>query len=221
MRRREFIAGLGGTAAAWPLAARAQRRTRLPVIGVLWWANAPFPTAEFGRGLSDEGFIIGENVVIDFEIPVQFNRLHAHAAELVGRGVDVIFVAPSPFPIQAVKSSTTTIPIVFLYGGDPVADGFVASLSRPNGNVTGVTSQDVELTNKRFEFLHELVPRATAIGFLTTPVSQARNRGRAATLHLGLDLLILEAVNDRQIGHAFIDIAERHAEALLVDRAAA
>jgi putative tryptophan/tyrosine transport system substrate-binding protein len=179
MRRREFIAGLG--AVTWPVVARAQqRRTRLPVIGVLWFGNAPFPMAPFRQGLADQGFVIGENVAIDFEFAVQFLRLPAHAAELVERRPDLIFVAPSHGPVQAAKSSTTTIPIVFVYGGDPVEDGLVASLGRPAGNLTGMTSQDAELTSKRLEFLHQLVPHATAIAFLTTPISKQRNRMHAA-----------------------------------------
>ena len=162
MKRRTFIAGLGG-AAAWPRVAGAQRRVHLPVIGVLWFNNLPFPIADFRRGLADQGLVIGENVAIDFEFPPQFARLPAHVAELVKRRVDVIFVANSSASVHAAMSATAMIPIVFLYGGDPVEDGFVVSLSRPGGNVTGMTTQQAELTKKRLGLLHELVPGATTM----------------------------------------------------------
>jgi len=167
MWRREFIAGLGG-AAAWPCVAGAQRRTRLPLIGVLWFSPVLFPMADFRQGLADQGFVIGENVAIDFEFPPQLSQLPAHAAALVERHVDVIFVGNSWDPVRVAKAATTTIPVVFFYGGDPVDHGFVASLSRPGGNVTGVTSAQEGLTGKRLSLLHELVPGATTIAFLGT-----------------------------------------------------
>jgi putative tryptophan/tyrosine transport system substrate-binding protein len=218
MRRRDFIAGLGG-AGAWPMVARAQqRRTRLPVIGVLWFSNAPFPMAPFRQGLADQGFVIGENIAIDFEFPVQFARLSTHAVELVERRVDVIFVAASLIPVRAVMSATTTIPIVFSYGGDPVEDGLVSSLSHPGGNVTGITSQGTELTSKRLGLLHEVVPSAKTIAFLTTSTSHVtKERVLAAAQSLGLNVLIFEAGNDREVERTFMEIAERRAEALVVD----
>ena len=168
LRRREFIAGLGG-AAAWPCVAGAQRRVRLPVIGVLWLNNLPFPVADFRQGLANQGLVIGENLAIDFEFPIRLAQLPAHAARLVERRVDVIFVGSNFGMVRAAKSATTTIPIVFLYGGEPVEDGFVASLGRPGGNVTGMTTQTAELMGKRLGLLHELVPGATTIAFLTGP----------------------------------------------------
>jgi len=216
MRRRDFIVGLG-SAVAWASVAGAQQRRRLPVIGILWHGNFHFPMSDFRRGLADEGFVIGENVAIDFEFASQFEQLPVHAASLVERRVDVIFVAPSLGAIRAAKSATTTIPIVFSYGGDPVEDGFVASLSRPSGNVTGVTSQAMELTNKRLGLLHELVPGATTIAFLTNSISQSRDRVLAAAHSLGLNVLIFEANYDRDLERVFMDIVEQRAEALMVD----
>jgi putative tryptophan/tyrosine transport system substrate-binding protein len=216
MRRRQFIAGLG-SAAAWPVVARAQPRVRLPVIGILWFSNRPFPMADFRQGLADAGYIIGENVAIDFEFAVQSSRLPAHAAELVKRRVDVIFVANSLPPVRAAKSATTTIPIVFSYGGDPVEHGLVASLNRPGGNVTGVTDQLTELSNKRVGLLHELVPDAKTIAYLTTGISSSRDRVLATAHSLGLSVLIFNANNDRDFERVFMDIAEHRAEALIVD----
>ena len=216
MRRRDFIVGLG-SAVAWASVAGAQQRRRLPVIGILWHGNFHFPMSDFRRGLADEGFVIGENVAIDFEFASQFEQLPVHAASLVERRVDVIFVAPSLGAIRAVKSATTTIPVVFSYGGDPVEDGFVASLSRPSGNVTGVTNQTMELTNKRLGLLHELVPGATTIALLTNSISQSRDRVLAAAHSLGLNVLIFEANYDRDLERVFMDIVEQRAEALMVD----
>ena len=216
MRRRDFIVGLG-SAVAWASVAGAQQRRRLPLIGVLWFSNFHFPMSDFRGGLADEGFVIGENVAIDFEFASQFEQLPVHAASLVERRVDVIFVAPSLGAIRAAKSATTTIPIVFSYGGDPVEDGFVASLSRPSGNVTGVTNQTMELTNKRLGLLYELVPGATTIAFLTNSISQSRDRVLAAAHSLGLNVLIFEANYDRDLERVFMDIVEQRAEALMVD----
>ena len=216
MRRRDFIAGLG-SAVAWASVADAQQRRRLPLIGVLWFSNFHFPMSDFRGGLADEGFVIGENVAIDFEFASQFGQLPVHAASLVERRVDVIFVAPSLGAIRAAKSATTTIPIVFSYGGDPVEDGFVASLSRPSGNVTGVTNQTMELTSKRLGLLHELVPGATTIALLTNSISQSRDRVLAAAHSLGLNVLIFEANYDRDLERVFMDIVEQRAEALMVD----
>jgi putative ABC transport system substrate-binding protein len=222
MQRREFIAGLG-SAAAWPVVAWAQQRTRLPLIGVLWSNPTPFPMANFRQGLGDQGLVIGENVAIDFEFPFQFSQLPAGAAALVERHVDVIFVAPSWGPVRAAKAATATIPIVFFYDGDPVEDGFVVSLSHPGGNVTGMAGQGTELLNKRLGLLHELVPGAKTIAFLTGTALSPSTRGSrdhvlAAAHSLGLNLLI-EDVNGRDIERVFMGIAEHHVEALIVENA--
>ena len=216
IRRREFITLVGG-AAAWPLAASAQqRRVRLPVVGVLW-SIVPFPVAEFREGLAEKGFIIGETVAIDFEFVYQNSRLDAQAAALVKRRVDVIVAGPSGLAVRAAQSATTTIPVVFSYGGDPVEDGFVASLNRPGGNVTGMTAQATELTGKRLGLLHELVPSATTIGFLTIPGSKSKDRVLAAAQSLGINVLMLEATNEREIEQAFMEADRYRTEALLID----
>jgi putative tryptophan/tyrosine transport system substrate-binding protein len=218
MQRREFIAGLGG-ATMWPCIAAAQRRTRLPLIGVLWGGEPVFPMADFRQGLADQGLIIGENVAIDFEFPFQLSQLTAHAAALVERRVDVIVAANNQGTIRAAKASTKTIPIVFAYGGDPVDDGFVASFGRPGGNVTGITSGQSRLTGKRLSILHELVPSATTIAFLTGPgTGESQDRARAAWQSFGFNVMILEAREDpREIERAFGEMTERLVQGLVVD----
>jgi putative tryptophan/tyrosine transport system substrate-binding protein len=219
MRRREFIAGLGA-AVAGTCVAVAQRRARLPVVGILWFNNTPFPIAAFRQGLADQGLVIGENVAIDFEFPLQFAQIPAHAAQLVERRVDVIFVSGSFAVVSTVKAATTTIPIVFYYGGDPVEDGIVASLGRPCGNVTGMTSLGGALEGKRLALLHELVPGATTIAFLTGSVPYvSRDRVREAAHSLGLNVLIFGVSNDLELERAFVEMAEHLAQALIVDAA--
>ena len=155
LRRREFIAGLGG-AAAWPLAVRAQQ-TALPVIGLLAGASA-VQTADrmagFHRGLSETGYVEGRNVAIEYRLADgHFDRLPAMADDLVSRRAAVIFAAGPDVGLQAAMAATREIPIVFVTGSDPVAAGFVPSLARPDGNVTGLTNLDVELAAKRLELL--------------------------------------------------------------------
>src|SRR2546425_3663091 len=162
VRRREFIAGLGGAAVAWPLAARAQQHT-VPVVGYLSGGSAgPFAPflAAFHQGLRETGYVEGQNVAIEYRWAEGiYDRLPTLAADLVTRKVDVIATTGGPPSALAAKSATSTIPIVFTVGTDPVADGLVVNLARPGGNVTGVTFMNIELNPKRLELLSELAPQ--------------------------------------------------------------
>jgi len=170
LRRRGFIAGLGGAAAAWPLAVSAQQ-PKMPVIGYLHPGFPGGPGAEsvagFLKGLDETGFVEGRNVAIEHRwAENQWDRFPTLAADLVRRGVAVIFAAPPPQAAAAAKAATTTIPIVFNTGGDPVRSGLVESFNRPGGNVTGVVNISAEIGSKRLGLLHELVPTVTTIAVL-------------------------------------------------------
>ena len=178
MRRRKFVALLGGVVAAWPFAARAQQKA-MPVIGFLSTGSpgaSSHRLAAFRQGLSEAGYVEGQNLAIEYRwAEGHYDRLPALAADLVGRKVDLI-VASSPPSALAAKSATSTIPIVFRGGGDPVGDGLVASLARPGGNLTGVSFVADELTAKRLELLSELVPRARVIALLVNPNNPSAER---------------------------------------------
>ena len=210
MQRRDFITLLGSMTVAWPLAARGQQAA-MPVIGYLG-AESPAAFASrvraFRQGLGETGYAEGRNVGIEFRwAEGQHNRLPALAADLVGRGVAVI-VAPGGAPAAlAAKSATTTIPIVFEMGADPIAIGLVSSLSRPGGNLTGVTSLSVEVTPKRLEFLHETIPTTDVFAVLINPTSptansQSRNL-QAFARDLGLQLHTLQASSERDFDNVF------------------
>src|SRR6516162_4039163 len=174
IRRRKFLATLGGAAAAWPLAARAQQAA-LPVIGFLN-IQAPEgyvePLRGVRQGLKDAGYVEGENVAIEYSwAETQIDRLPALAAELVRRQASVIAATGGPPSAAAAKAATTKIPVVFIVGEDPVKLGLVASLARPGGNLTGINFLSVELAAKRLEILHELVPGAIRIAVLVDPVN--------------------------------------------------
>ena len=169
MRRRTFIAGLG-SAAAWPVIGRTQQTTK-PIVGIL--TSSP-PTnnfrLHFSQGLAETGFVDGQNVTIEMHsADGQYDRLPAMAAELVRRHVNVILANGAPTAILAAKKATTTIPIVFITGSDPVQWGFVASFNRPSGNLTGMTILDTALLPKRLELLREVIPDASVIGLLLNP----------------------------------------------------
>jgi putative ABC transport system substrate-binding protein len=202
MKRREFIAGLG-SAAAWPLAARAQQPA-MPVIGFLG-ATEPEPNAQYvarlRQGLKETGFVEGENLAIEYRwAEGRYDRLPALAADLVRRQVAMIVPIGGAPPTLAAKAATSTIPIVFNMGGDPVRLGVVASLGRPGGNVTGVGMLVVERQAKRLELLCELVPAAALIAVLVNPNNpQAETELRAvqeAARALGKQVLILSASAD-------------------------
>jgi ABC-type uncharacterized transport system substrate-binding protein len=222
MRRREFIAVFGAAVAVWPLAAHAQQPTR-PVIGYLSAqskAAAVEQTAKFNRGLHEMGFVDGRNVAIEYRwADGQYDRLPAMAAELVRRPVDVI-LAQAPPAALAAKAATTTIPIVFVVGFDPIAGGLVESLNQPSGNATGMTLLTAPLSQKRIEWLREIVPKATAIAMLANPLSpeavpEIRDAQAAARAN-ALELKMHNASTPAELDAAFSAIAAQHPDALLV-----
>jgi putative ABC transport system substrate-binding protein len=223
VKRRKFITLIGGAAAAWPLVGRAQQ-TAMPVIGYLG-PESPAVFASrieaFRQGLGQTGYIEGRNVAIEFRwAESQHHRLPALAAELVARSVSVI-VAPGGAPAAlAAKFATTTIPIVFEMGADPIATGLVSNLARPGGNLTGVTSLNVQVTPKRLEILHEVVPTAAVIAVLLNPTSptadsQLRNLQAAADA-LRVRLHILHASTDRDFDAVFESLVQLRPGGLVV-----
>jgi ABC-type uncharacterized transport system substrate-binding protein len=223
VRRRDFISLLGGAAVAWPLTVRAQQPA-MPVIGYLGSGSAGSSAgfvAAFRLGLSESGWAEGRNVAIEFRwAENQYDRLPGLAADLVSRGVDAIVAVGSPLPARAAKSATATIPIVFVYGGDPVNDGLVASFNRPGGNVTGVTFITAALAPKRLELLRELVPGTDLIGVLanpTSPLAEVQWKDlQAAARPIGQRLLLVDASSQADFEAAFTELVRQRAGALLV-----
>jgi len=220
VRRREFITLLGGAAAAWPLAARAEQAA-LPVIGYLNFGSPESDTARvtgLRRGLNQTGYVEGRNLVIEYRwAGNQADRLPDLAADLVQLRVAVI-VSPGSLPALAAKAATTSIPIVFGVGNDPVQLGLVASLNRPGGNLTGINAFAVELGAKGLALLHELMPSTATIGFLenpNNPIFETRDVLAAAPV-LGLKVQILKAGTDREIDAAFVSLVQARTGALLV-----
>jgi putative tryptophan/tyrosine transport system substrate-binding protein len=224
MRRREFISLIGGAAAAWPFTARAQQPAT-PVIGFLG-AESPDLVASrlqaFHQGLSETGAVEGRNVAIEYRwAEGQNDRLPALATDLVSRQVTVIAVPGSTPAALAAKAATTTIPIVFSVAVDPVAVGLVASLARPGGNLTGVTTLNLEVAPKRIELLHELIPAATVVALLINPTSPTlaettTKDAQAAARTLGLELHVLHASTERDFDAVFATMVQRRAGALVI-----
>ncbi len=223
MKRREFITLLGSATAAWPLAARAQQTT-MPVIGYLNGASAAqFPNllAGFRKGLIETGYTEGRNVTLEYHYADgQYDRLPSLAADLVSRQVSVIVATAGTPTIRAAKTATSTIPIVFVIGGDPVMFGIVASLNRPGGNITGITLLGSEIAAKRLGLLLELVSGAAVIAVLANPKNQISGPQiadlQAAAHTSGRQLLVMKASTESDIAVVFKAIAEQHVEALLV-----
>jgi putative ABC transport system substrate-binding protein len=218
MRRREVIGLLGGAAAAWPVAARAQQ-SAMPVIGFLrsgTLADVPHLVDAFRQGLKDAGFLEGKNVAIELRSAENRpDRLRAMVAELTRQHVALI-VGNQPAAIAA-KAATTNTPILFASGFDPVRDGLVASLNRPGGNVTGVVFFSTTLGGKRLQLLRQLVPNATTIAFLATPYTEAEGRDlQVAAQAVGQRLLVVDANSERDIESAFTTFARHRVGALLV-----
>jgi putative tryptophan/tyrosine transport system substrate-binding protein len=219
MKRREFITLLGGAAATWPLDARAQQPT-MPVIGFLQDASLPASdrVTAFHRGMRETGYVEGQNVAIEYRSAEgQIDRLPLLVADLLRRQVALI-VANTPSALAA-KAATTTVPIVFVIGGDPVRDGLVASLNRPGGNVTGVSFISIEAGAKQLGLLRELRPGATRIAVLADPKWPSTERVvselRGAALAVGQQLIVLDVSSDREIETAFTTLVQRGAGALL------
>jgi putative tryptophan/tyrosine transport system substrate-binding protein len=219
MKRREFITLLGGAAAVWPLAARAQQPA-VPTIGFLrdrTLGTVPERMAAFRQGLKEAGIVEGQNVAIEYRSAEdQTDGLPLLVADLLRRQVALI-VGNTPAALAA-KAATTTVPIVFVIGGDPVRDGLVANLNRPGGNVTGVSFISADLGAKQLGLLRELRPGATRIGVLVDPKWPTTERFvsqlRAAALAVGQQLIVLDVKSDREIDTAFTTLVQRGAGAL-------
>jgi len=221
--RRELLAALGGAAVAWPLAARAQQAA-MPVIGFL---NSESPNLyahlvrAFLEGLSQAGYVEGKNVAIEYRwAEGQLDRLPAMAADLVSRRVAVIFATPD-VGVRAAMAATRTIPIVFTTASDPVVAGFVPSLGRPGGNVTGIAMMGVELVAKRLELLRELLPGARRIAVLVNPNNPSLaqtivEHSQAAARRIGLELVVLKAATDSEIENSVTAAVEQQAVALSI-----
>src|SRR5262245_57063543 len=223
LKRREFITLLGGVA-AWPLAARAQQST-MPAVGFVYPGAPELSTgvvAAFRKGLNETGFVEGRNVTVEYRFGYNDNaRLPELIAELVQRGVAVIATPASTPAALAAKATTTTIPIVFSLGADPVEIGLIDNLNRPGGNVTGISSMNVLLAAKRVGFLHELLPRALRFAALvnqTNPATGPLTRDiQEAGSAIGRQIEILAASTAREIDAVFASLVQKGADALLVN----
>jgi putative tryptophan/tyrosine transport system substrate-binding protein len=221
--RRSFLTLLGGAAATWPLAARAQQQT-VPVVGFLVSGSAEGYAdfvAAVREGLRSTSYIEGRNVAIEYRwADEQYDRLSAMAAELVGRRVAVIFALGSVLPAQAAKTATATIPIVFANGSDPIKLGLVVSLNRPGGNATGMTFFGTELGPKRLELLHEMVPKAAVIAMLVKPDNPNTEPSiaemQAAARVIGVQIAVVGVRSESDFDTAFAKIVQQRAGALVI-----
>jgi putative tryptophan/tyrosine transport system substrate-binding protein len=227
MQRRKFVMLFGGAAATCsilsPLAAHAQQPT-MPVVGFLS-SRSPGESdavaSAFRQGLAEAGYVVGQNVAVEYRwAEGRYERLPALAAELVGLKVSAIFAAGGPPSALAAKKATSTIPVIFSAADDPVGIGLVTSLSRPGGNVTGMSNFNSTLIAKRLELLHELVPSARVIAYLANPANPSKRLEiktvQEAAQTLGIDLQVLDASNDQEVEAAFARLAELHAGAIIV-----
>jgi putative ABC transport system substrate-binding protein len=223
MRRREFMLLLTSATAAWSVAAHAQRPT-MPVIGLLGSETPELFASRWravGQGLAEAGFAENRNVIVEYRWAHGENeRLAGLAADLVQRQVSVI-VTPGEAAVLAAKAATTTIPIVFRIGADPVAMGIVASLNRPGGNITGMTGVNIEIGAKRVQVLHELVPNAKIIALLVNPANPSVAEASAEELQvavrtLGLKLHVVHASAESEFDAAFAELTARGAKALII-----
>jgi putative ABC transport system substrate-binding protein len=215
--RREFITFFGAAATAWPLAAHAQPRT-LPVIGYLHQAGTPF-MADFLQGMHDNGYFEGQNIIIEYRPAERADRLPDLAAELVGLKVKVIVAAGSQ-AVYAAQQATTTIPIVMTGSSDPIGTGFVASLARPGGNITGMSLLSTDVSGKRLQLLKEIVPGLSMIAILWNPddppatLSLKETQNAAAALHLSTQAVEVRSADDFET--AFASITNMRAQALVL-----
>src|SRR4029079_15406250 len=216
MRRRDFLTPVGGAAAAWPLAARAQQPA-MPVVGFLNGSSAGGYAkflSEFGRGLNSMGFVEGQSVVVEYRwADGHYERLPELAADLIRRNVAVIAATSTPAALVAAKA-TTTIPVVFTSGSDPVELGLVTNIARPGGNVTGATQITMEVGPKRVELLHQLLPKATVVAIAVNPdnaavaavqIQDAQDAARA----LGLKLEVIRARTEEEFDKALAALPQR------------
>jgi putative tryptophan/tyrosine transport system substrate-binding protein len=224
MRRRDFIKGVAGSAAVWPLGARAQQPA-MPVIGFLGSATPELYSERlrnFRRGLQEEGYVEGQNVAIEYRWAENQNeRLPVLAAELVRRQLAVLVAGGGTPSALAAKAASATIPIVFAVAVDPIEVGLVASLNRPGGNLTGVTNMNVDIGSKRLELLHEVLPKATNFGVLIDPTSADLSKDfvrvlQSAAHTLGVKLYVQHASTEDEIDTVFASLSEQRAEGLVV-----
>ena len=221
MQRREFMTLLGGAAVTWPLAARAQQQA-MTVIGLLTATNLPNTQLKaIQKGLNEGGYVEGRNLAIVYRsADGQFDRLSTLAADLVDSKVSAILAIGSPVPARAAKAATSTIPVVFAYGGDPVSDNLVASFNRPGGNVTGMTFIGTSLTTKKLEFLREIAPGVTDFGLLVNPAGTLAEIQikdvREAIQRLGQRLHVANVSSGGEIDAAFATMSQLKVGALIV-----